>query len=208
MSAPVQLERMALLADRPFTHPQHSWDDLALLQSLAEKLRQTLTHLPPHTDSSGPRLEWQGVNELERRIVIANAARLRTQADVSLVGFFGHKRPEADPAPLEAIDGVLIGEFAQHPGVLSYCSQQLTDGNWGNLVVLGFPEARDHWRTSDRHAYAARELAPGYYRTIRLHNAHWPGGLFSGHGIVLQRTKYYDFQDQPPWHAVREFESA
>lgn len=205
MNTPIPVEHSTILAERPFTHPDRSWDDLTQLQVLTEKLREALSRIGVTSRPTTVFMEWQGADQPDCRIVIAQAEQLRTQTDLSIVGFFGQKRAEADPAPLDAVDEALIGEFAQHPGVLSYCSQQLADGNWGNLVVLGFPEAREHWRTSERHAYAVRELAPGYYRTIRLHNAFLPGGLFGGRQLILQRTKYYDFQDQPPWHAIREF---
>ena len=36
--------------------------------------------------------------------------------------------------------------------------------------------ARDHWRTSAKHTYAARDLAPEYYACVRLHNGLLPGG--------------------------------
>ena len=34
-----------------------------------------------------------------------------------------------------------------------------------------------------------------------------PGGLMAGHDLILQRTKYHDFQGPTPWRAVREFHS-
>lgn len=205
MYSPIHLDHSTILTERPFTHPDQSWGDLAHLRTLAEKLCDALNR----AEAVNPRtvfIEWQGADPPDCRIVVANAEELRANTDLSLVGFFGHKRGETDLATtMEAEDEALIQEFVQHPGVLSYCSQQLEAGNWGNLVVLGSPEAREHWRTSERHAQVVRELAPRYYHTVRLHNAVLPGGLFSGQEWRLQRTKYYDFQAQPPWFAIREF---
>lgn len=199
-----QLGRATLLAERPFTHPAHSLDDVAQLEGLLQKLRPALKRAEAMIESN-VFVEWQGGSPPDCRLVIARTEPLRAPTDLTIVGFFGQKRASADPDPLDVVDGKLIDEFVQHPGVLSYCSQQLPDGNWGNLVVLASAEAREHWRTSERHAYAVRELTPGYYRTLRLHNASLPGGLFSGQALVLQRTKYYDFQDPSPWYATREF---
>jgi hypothetical protein len=204
MTPALQLERSTILAERPFTHPAKSLEDVTQLRALIDKLRGALPGAEA-APSPGVFVEWQGADPPDCRIVIANANRLRAPTDLYIVGFFGQKRAEADPTPLDAVDGALIAEFTQHPGVLSYCSGQLADGNWGNLVVLTSPAAREHWRTSERHAYAVRDLTPGYYGTIRLHNGLLPGGLFSGHNLILQRTKYYDFHDPSPWYAIREF---
>ncbi len=113
-----------------------------------------------------------------------------------------------DPAPLTAADDELILEFPWHPGILSYSSLEFRDGNWGNLIVVDPPEARDHWRTSDKHAWAARELAPRHYTVVRLHHGVFPGGLRSGRDPVLARTRYLDFQGPEPWRAERELAPA
>jgi len=52
-----------------------------------------------------------------------------------------------------------------------------------------------------------RELAPRYYVTIRLHNGLLPCGLASSQ-MILNATKYYDFQSEELWQAVREERSA
>ena len=104
-----------------------------------------------------------------------------------------------------ALQGVreLSEELPGHPGIVSYSSLELPDGNWGNLIVLDPPEAGEHWRTSAKHAWAASELAPRHYTVVRLHNGRFPGGLRSGHDPVVTRTRYYDFQDAVPWRAER-----
>jgi hypothetical protein len=87
--------------------------------------------------------------------------------------------------------------------VLSYSSFELDDGNYVNLVLLDGPAAKEHWRTSSRHAYAARDLAPEFYACIRLQNAHLPHGLARPEDLSIVATKYYDYQQDQPWHAVR-----
>jgi len=206
MDNPLPLGPSEIVPDRPFTHPERSAEDLARLRHIAQRLRLVLSQ--PRTWPNDPSpliLNLQEADGRAHRIVIARRAELLTVRTLTVVGFFGQKRPEADVAPLSAVDDELIREFPQHPYVLSYCSLLLEDGNWGNSVLLNAPEAREHWRTSPRHQYAARELAPSYYATLRLHNAVLSGGLLAGNDWKLLRTKYYDFQGATPWHAIREF---
>ena len=209
MDDDIRLKPSALVADRPFTHPERSAEDAAILGRMVDRVRLILR--PSEGNAEFPRpfiFESHEAGERARglRIIITRPEALLGNDDLTVVGFFGQKRPGAEAARLTAVDDELIGEFPQHPGVLSYCSLELEEGNWGNLVLLNPPEAREHWKTSARHAYAARELAPGYYTVIRLHNAVLPGGVLSGHGLILQRTKYYDFQGPTPWYAIREFQ--
>src|SRR3989442_1473757 len=79
------------------------------------------------------------------------------------------------------------------------------DDDYGNLVLMAQPDYNEHWRTSPRHAFASRVIAPQYYATVRLHVGRLPGGLYSGHAPVLTRTKYYDFRGDWHWSAVREY---
>ncbi len=206
MEAQPSLGASEIVAGRPFTNPEQSLEDVGKLSYMLEALRVTLQRLP---DEPATRiLEAPGQDGRGQRVVISKWAKLRAASELFVVGFFGRKRTGLDGGPMDEMDRALIGEFDAHPGVLSYSSLELADGNWGNLVLLADEQTRDHWRTSPRHAYAAQELSPNYYLTIRLHNGLLPGGLWSGRDIALLRTKYYDFQTRPAWQAVREFQSA
>ncbi len=204
----IRLEPSELVANRPFTHPERSVEDAAILQGMVDRLRLILHQsnsslASPHSFT----LELDEAGERSQRVIVAHREALLAGDDLMAVGFFGMKRPGANAAVLTEVDTELISEFSLHPGILSYSSLELADGNWGNLVLLNSPEAREHWRTSERHLQAVRELAPGHYLTIRLHNAVLPGGLASGRALTLQRTKYYDFQSPASWQAIREFYS-
>jgi hypothetical protein len=203
----VRLSRTEIVPGRPFTNPAGSREDIGTLQDMAEKLRQLLGR--PETIPAQPRpfvLYLSEAGGRRHRIALSKPEALLTGNDLTVVGFCGRKWPGADRAPLDAVDAELITEFSQHPHLLSYSSLELGNGNWCNLVLFSHPRGLLHWATSARHAYAVRELSPAYYMVIRLHNAILPGGLMSGKPLILLRTKYYDYQDKPPWLAVRELQ--
>jgi hypothetical protein len=84
-------------------------------------------------------------------------------------------------------------ELAAQGDLLNYSSMQLHDGNWFNLVQFTEPSGKEHLLSTKTHQYAAYELAPRYYRWIRLHH----GIIRHGdplNGLHLHLTKYYTFQ--------------
>ena len=103
-------------------------------------------------------LESREPSGRQHRVVLGAGDRLGVGRDLGFVGFFAVKRVGMDHAPLTRTDDELIDEPPGHPGILSYSSLELADGNWGNLILLDPPEAGEHWRTSARHARAASEL--------------------------------------------------
>jgi len=149
-------------------------------------------------------LECREPDGRSHRAVICDERRLGDGRDLAWVGFFGVKRRDRDSAPLTVMDDELIGEFPAHPGILSYSSLEVADGDWGNLILLDGDESREHWRVSERHAYAARELAPHHYTDVRLHQGVLPGGVRGGGEPILRRTKYYDYRADVTWRAERD----
>lgn len=139
------------------------------------------------------------------RVIICDDDALRTESAPTLVGFFAQKRFGLDHARLTEVDDQLVAEFPRHPGILSYSSIALSDGDWGNLVILRSSSDGQRWREGDRHAWAARDLAPAHYRSVRLHNGWLPGGLLSEADPVLLRTRYWDYE--AGWRAERVLEN-
>jgi hypothetical protein len=191
---------------RPFAHLEHNGPDVAALAVMAARLRQFLldhANVTPYQP-----YELHSPQGRRLRLVINQPLALRTVDALPLVGFFGLRRTLVTPelsADKDTIDLELIAEFPQYPGVLAYCSMALDDANYGNLVLMAQPETNAHWSTSARHAFASRVIAPQYYSTVRLHIGRLPGGLPSGQDPVLLRTKYYDYQGDWHWSAVREY---
>ena len=106
-------------------------------------------------------IEWV-VHDLKRRVVICDAMSLHNRRSAQLVGFFGERHPDRDGTPLEEANFEIVLEFQKYPGILSYSSMELADGNWANLVLHNVAEDRETWRASEAHARAARELSPLY----------------------------------------------
>lgn len=210
MTQPIlQLSARELIAERRFADPEHSLADLAILEYMRAHLRSALAEPAAAAygaPSAGLRTEWLAEDGgRQQRLVLPAPDRLLSAGDLAVVGFFGQRRADADPAVMGDIDDQLIEELVARPYVLSYSSLELPDGNWANLVLLEHTAGMEHWRASPKHAYAVRELAPRFYATIRLHNGALAGGL-AAERITLLRTKYYDF-GAGCWQATREFRS-
>ena len=196
----VRLGPQETAAGRDFTAPARTTEDLRAIGRMLEVLRHEVARAkrPPTT------LETRERDGRAHRAIICDAGRLGAGRDLTWVGFFAEKRRDRDPSPLTVMDDALIEEFPAHPDVLSYSSLELVGGDWGNLILLDGDAARDRWREGDRHAYAARELAPRHYTHVRLHHGLLPRGVLGGQAPVLHRTRYYDYQGDAPWRGARD----
>jgi hypothetical protein len=206
-SSIIHLGRHEHIPDRRFTHPDHNQRDVAILDLMRTRLYETLLRSDIGAgDSRNRELYIQYFKEEHERLhrmVILSRQLLLNAYPLTVVGFFGERRGEANPALLQDVDTELVQEFLQHIYVLSYSSLELADGNWANMVLMLGAEGIQHWRASHKHAYAARELAPQFYHTIRLHNGALPDGL-SSPNLMLSSTKYYEFHGLGLWQAVRD----
>ena len=202
----VQLALRETATGRSFTDPAQTPRDLAAVRVMLAEIRRRVAHAA--TAPAGPRplvLEGREADGRAHRAILCDERRLGDDRDLTWVGFFGVKRRDVDPTPLIVRDGELIGEFPAHPGILSYSSLELADGDWSNLILLEGDEAREHWRVSERHLDATRVLAPRHYTDVRLHQGVLLGGVRDGRDLVLRRTKYYDYRDGVTWRAEREW---
>lgn len=199
----VRLAPSEAVSGRPFTDLINNAEDLTAIRIMAAGLRQLLGR--PLPNGHRPLLiQVPTAAGRQHRVAISNDSSLHAQRDLSFVGFFAKRRTGVDLSLLTVADDEMIQELPSFPGILSYSSLERADGNWANLIMVDPPEAKDHWRTSEKHAFAAREMAPKYYAIVRLHNGVFPGGLVSGRDPILVRTKYYDFQEAALWRAERE----
>jgi hypothetical protein len=200
----VRLAPRETVAGRAFTDPVQATRDLAALRVMLAEVRRRVARAATLPASPRPLvLEGREADGRAHRAVLCDEGRLGDGRDLTWVGFFGVKRRDVDPAPLTVRDEELVREFPAHPGVLSYSSLELPDGDWGNLILLDGDDARERWRVSERHADATRVLAPRHYTDVRLHQGVLPGGVRAGRALALSRTRYYDYRDGVTWRAER-----
>src|SRR5262245_21484664 len=201
----VRLGPRETAAGRGFTDPAETVRDLVHVRVMLAAVRRELEHVATLVASPRPLVrEGREADGRAHRVILCDERRL-PGGDLAWVGFFAVKRRDVDPTPLTVRDDELIGEFPAHPGILSNSSLELADGDWGNLILLDGEESREHWRVSDRHADAARVLAPRHYTDVRLHQGVLPGGVGGRREPVLRRTKYYDYRDAVTWRAERDW---
>jgi hypothetical protein len=149
-------------------------------------------------------IAWQ-VHGLRRRTVVCDPEQVRARQRVSIVGFFGNRRSELPYEAVDTIDVRLLDEFRSYPGILSYTSTELADDYWANLVVHAEPEDRESWRGSTAHAHAV-DMAPHLYSSVRIYNGHLPEGVGGSRAIEIDSTKYWDYESEPAWRAIRVFD--
>jgi hypothetical protein len=191
---------------RGFTDPARTDRDLAAVRVMLAEIRRQAARAATLPAIPRPLVfEGREADGRTHRAIVCDERRLADGQDLSWVGFFGVKRRDVDPTPLAVRDEELIREFPAHPGILSYSSLEVADGDWGNLILLDGDETREHWRVSERHADATRILAPRHYTDVRLHQGVLAGGVRAGRDPLLHRTRYYDYRDGVTWRAEREW---
>jgi hypothetical protein len=199
----VPLGPAEVISERPFTDPVDTLQDLDVLQYMLLRLSQIVG--PAQTIPARPRplvLFAQEPENRYHRIALARLAPLRRNKNLHVVGFCGHKRPQADRRLVDAIDEQLIAQFMRFPYLLSYSTLQLDSGDCCNLVLFSKRQGLAHWAKGETHAQAVA-LSPDYYRRIRLHNALLPEGLPAYQQLSLLYTKYIDYEGESTWAAVR-----
>lgn len=177
--------------------------DLIVLRYMARRIHLTLYHLGEPTTKSKPLLyKLQERHGRTHRIAIYRYQELLLKRPLAFVGFIsGRQRnlPSSILCAIEMVDKQLIEELVSSPGILSYSSLELHNGNWFNLVLLNDVKAKAHIKGTETHTYAAYHLAPRFYEWIRLHNGIMPEGLDHAE-MKLQKTKFYTFypaQERP-----------
>lgn len=191
---------------RPFTSPDLYVADHAVLSLMLADLKALLVSANPaeaYTPIEGL------VHGRKRRTIVCDPLALdAADIDISVVGFFGERNGKRDGTALEEANAEIVLEFRNYPGILSYSSMELHDGNWANLVLHDKPDTREYWRAGRRHAEAAEKLSPLYYRTVRIHNGVLPQGLHGGQEMRIDSTKYWDFSRPKVWRAMRDLAAA
>lgn len=182
----------------------HYPGDVALLNYLLQDLRVLMRRHRKGEIAVTPHqvFAWD-VHGLERRTVLCDPTLIQDSATVKIVGFFGDRRIDPDNDQIDASEYDLIAEFENYPGILSYSSIELVDHYWANLVVHRQVQDREDWRGSDAHKHAVQHVAPSAYHGVRIHNGCIPDGVLGSETIVIESTKYWDYDSGDGWHGVR-----
>jgi hypothetical protein len=203
MSYAISLQGSDFLPERPFTDPTHTATDLAILQTLVAVLFPLAQQ---HQQLAGNQLPHiiQQMDEYGRahRIVLIRPHLLLGERPLTLVGFFGQRRPQADDSTLFPLDDLLVRELPACPDLLSYSSMALANGDYANLVLFASPEGKQRWSESQTHARAV-DLAPSVYDSVRIYNGRLPHGLQLHSTPALDAVKYFDYHSSPLWRAIR-----
>ena len=205
MSENVVLDADETVGDRPFTHPQHSQSDAARLRFMVQQLVDTYDDPIVCDFEPGKRPICQSDPQGRHfRIYYIQANLLFELKNLAVVGFFGHKRPNADVRPLIRADKKFEKIFHQHPGLLSLSTLRLPDGDFANLVLFTDVAAKDKWNFNPLHYETVAKISPPYYESIRLNNGLLPDGLDNPRSLRLTQVRYLDYGSTPPWRAVRK----
>ncbi len=205
MREPLNLSAKERVPGRPFTDPQHSARDLAVMRHMAWQLVDTYDDPVVCDFQPGKRpICKSDAQKRFFRIYYVQPNLLFALTDLTAVGFFGQKRPQADIQPLLEADKKFEAIFHDHPGLLSLSTVRLPDGDFANLVLFTDDQAKDNWNTSPLHAEIVPKISPPYYRSVRLNNGRLPRGLDRPGELFLERTRYIDYDSDPPWRALRQ----
>jgi hypothetical protein len=205
MSDQAALSPTEIVPGRPFSDPRHGPQDLAVMRRMARQLVDIYDDPAVCDFVPGGRPVCQSDKQGSHfRIYYIQPGLLFELYNLTVVGFFGQKRPHADIRPLIEADKKFEEQFHAHPGLLSLSTVRLPDGDFGNLVLFTSPEAKDQWNVNPLHHDLAAKVSPPYYRSIRINNGVLPRGLSAPDELYLQRTRYIDYLTDPHWRALRE----
>lgn len=140
-------------------------------------------------------------------LVVPDARALGGAWDVTTVGFFGDLRPGMDHSPIYELEADVVKRLGRYApvGLLGYYDAEIAPALHGNLVLFGTREVPSEWHTDRVHAVAVA-IAPHHYRVVRLHRGTIHGALLGQGPLVIRRTRYFDFRQQPAWQGLRRFE--
>jgi hypothetical protein len=196
-----------VLAEKPFTDAANTLREVDVMRHMLLYERKRA-------------LEWVGIDpgrhiirehddEGHRHlIVIPDTGKLLETENLSAVGFFGTPRDDVDHAVLFTLEDELIGRMDHYGevGLLSYYDVELVKGEYGNLILFATPDVPPEWYRDEVHRGAV-EISPGHYYHVRLHKGSIPGRLHDGGDIVVERTKYFDFDTgNGVWYGLRRFQ--
>jgi hypothetical protein len=200
-TAAVTLGAADSVAGKPFTELAETARDVAELSSMLQRERASVRGCDRQ---AGPAVIEREEDGRRHFLALPDVAALFAARDVTAVGFFGQARASRDSAVLFALEREVVESFPLYAtrGLLSYYDVELDDSRFGNLILFATPDVPAEWYENAAHERAV-EISPQHYHSVRLHKGSIPGPLLGEGGLTLERTKYFDFDTDPPWRAIR-----
>jgi hypothetical protein len=203
MPTELELSATELIAERPFTDPRWTADDLGVLHELAARLAQRAAD----AGREDGWLCWRD-GSAESQLLVPSWDRLERTESAAGVGFFGQLRPDPDGPFPTRLERSVADAGARAGWLLAYFNvrflDQAADGprRYGNFVVVtSRDEARALVHDADHREAVGR--SPGSYRSIRIHRLALNGVATRRPRIHVNETLYLDFAESPAWRAVR-----
>jgi hypothetical protein len=192
------------LPARPFTDPERTLADAAVMDRMLQRLRRKARSWPSWRTSFEV-LEHTRAG-CRHWLVVPDTPALGRAKDVTAVGFFGDLRPGMDHSAIYQLEGDVVARLGLYApvGLLGYYDAELAPAEHGNLVLFATRDVPPAWLHDRVHA-AAVATAPRHYRVVRLHRGMIRGALLGRGHLVIQRTRYFDFDQQPAWQGLRRF---
>lgn len=193
---------------RPFTDLKHSVKDLARLVKMTHQLVETFQD-PESCDFSktGRAVSQTDMWGNEIKIYYIRPGVLFHRKNLTVVGFFGHRRAGADTEPIIRADNEFKKIYYDFEGLLSLSTASLPSGDFANLVLFTDDETKDQWNFNPTHYETVNEISPPYYSSVRLNNGILPDGVQSPERMRLTRVRYLDYTATPHWRAIRKIET-
>jgi hypothetical protein len=191
------------LPARPFTDPERTVADARVMTRMLMRLRREAQSWPS-CQKSVEMLKYTPAG-CRHWLAVPNAPALGGAQDVTAVGFFGDLRPGMNHSTIYKLEADVVARLGHYApvGLLGYYDAEIAPALHGNLVLFRTPEVPSEWHRDRVHA-AAVAVAPRHYSVVRLHRGTIRGALLGRGQLVIQRTRYFDFGQQPPWQGLRQ----
>lgn len=190
-----------LIPEKPFTHIDYIHKDQEILVHMGKRICEIMETYREEL-RKGLRLDVEEPDGRSHRFLVPNPTKLLDTRYIYFVGFFGQKREEKNSAYLGGIDDRLVGQIPKYPEILSYSTMALENGDFSNLVLVLDEEVKSKWMDGEIHKRAVAN-SPSYYRSIRINNGMLPDGILKYETLQINKVKYYDYLEEPPWKALR-----
>jgi hypothetical protein len=198
------------VVSRPFTEPENTEDDADILRQTLALERRFAQQWVNEGRACGEMILRHEDDEGQRHLLaVPDLAALLGARDFTAVGFFGQAKQDVDHTVLFALEEELIASFPVYSraGLLSYYDVELAPGRYGNLILFRTADVPPEWRESEIHNRAVA-LSPNHYHSVRLHKGTVDGPFLGDGHITIERTKYFGFDPDGIWRAVRSFAAA